>query len=78
MFLNSNKSNTEKVFQTEGISEAFALGILYVVEGSTLGGRFILKTFRNYLNFQEKKVYLTLMVTEIKQEVLEIFFEFSS
>ena len=43
LFLNSNKSNTEKVFQTEGISEAFALGILYVVEGSTLGGRFILK-----------------------------------
>lgn len=43
LFLNSKKTNAEKVFQTEGISAAFALGILYVVEGSTLGGRFILK-----------------------------------
>ncbi|WET03090.1 biliverdin-producing heme oxygenase [Flavobacterium sp. YJ01] len=43
LFLNSNKTNNEKVFQTEGISTPFALGILYVVEGSTLGGRFILK-----------------------------------
>lgn len=43
LFLNSNKNNSEKVFKTEGISIPFALGILYVVEGSTLGGRFILK-----------------------------------
>ncbi|RED19726.1 heme oxygenase [Flavobacterium cutihirudinis] len=42
-FLNAKKSDAEKVFHTEGISAAFALGILYVVEGSTLGGRFILK-----------------------------------
>lgn len=43
LFLNAAKTNTEKVFQIEGISVPFALGILYVVEGSTLGGRFILK-----------------------------------
>lgn len=43
LFLNAAKITTEKVFQTEAISTPFALGILYVVEGSTLGGRFILK-----------------------------------
>lgn len=48
LFLNSNKKNTEKVFRKEGISEAFALGILYVVEGSTLGGRFILKNVSKF------------------------------
>lgn len=31
------------VFNTENLTIPFALGILYVVEGSTLGGRFILK-----------------------------------
>lgn len=49
LFFNSNKTNAEKVFQTEGISPAFALGILYVVEGSTLGGRFILKNVSKVL-----------------------------
>lgn len=43
LFLNAAKTNSEKVFDTDGFSAAFALGILYVVEGSTLGGRFILK-----------------------------------
>lgn len=47
-FLNFKKNNAEKVFQTEGISTAFALGILYVVEGSTLGGRFILKNVSKF------------------------------
>ncbi|PBJ15999.1 biliverdin-producing heme oxygenase [Flavobacterium sp. ACN6] len=42
-FLNYEVTNSEKVFKTENISIPFALGILYVVEGSTLGGRFILK-----------------------------------
>ena len=31
------------VFNTQNLSIPFALGIFYVVEGSTLGGRFILK-----------------------------------
>jgi len=48
LFLNSNKTDSEKVFQTEGISIPFALGILYVVEGSTLGGRFILKNVSKF------------------------------
>jgi len=55
LFLNSSKTNTEKVFQTEGISPAFALGILYVVEGSTLGGRFILKNVSKVLQLSEEK-----------------------
>jgi heme oxygenase len=42
-FLNYDLTAFEKVFKTEKISVPFALGILYVVEGSTLGGRFILK-----------------------------------
>jgi len=50
LFLNAAKTDSEKVFETEGISVPFALGILYVVEGSTLGGRFILK---NVSKFQE-------------------------
>ncbi|MDQ6471924.1 biliverdin-producing heme oxygenase [Flavobacterium sp. LHD-80] len=47
-FLNAKKSDAVKVFQTEGISAPFALGILYVVEGSTLGGRFILKNVSKF------------------------------
>jgi len=42
-YLNYDVTSFEKVFKTENISIPFALGILYVVEGSTLGGRFILK-----------------------------------
>ncbi|AXB57566.1 biliverdin-producing heme oxygenase [Flavobacterium fluviale] len=42
-YLNCDVTSFEKVFKTENISIPFALGILYVVEGSTLGGRFILK-----------------------------------
>lgn len=42
-FLNYELTPSEKVFKTKDISVPFALGILYVVEGSTLGGRFILK-----------------------------------
>jgi len=48
LFLNSNNTDSEKVFQIEGISTPFALGILYVVEGSTLGGRFILKNVSKF------------------------------
>lgn len=42
-FLNYDVTTAEKVFKAENFSVPFALGILYVVEGSTLGGRFILK-----------------------------------
>ncbi|MHC0445488.1 biliverdin-producing heme oxygenase [Flavobacterium sp. 3-218] len=48
IFLNAQKTNSEKVFQKEITSVPFALGVLYVVEGSTLGGRFILKNVSKF------------------------------
>lgn len=42
LFLNSEEN-----------SPAFAMGIMYVVEGSTLGGRFILKNVSEKLNLDE-------------------------
>lgn len=41
------------VFNYHGMTEAFAAGILYVVEGSTLGGRFILRNVTATLGFDE-------------------------
>lgn len=41
-------------FNTDNISIPFAMGILYVVEGSTLGGRFILKNIQESLGFDEE------------------------
>lgn len=42
-FLKYNKTDSNLVFGAQDITIPFALGILYVVEGSSLGGRFILK-----------------------------------
>ena len=42
-FLHHTKINSAKVFEITNMSIPFALGVLYVMEGSTLGGRFILK-----------------------------------
>ena len=42
-FLQYNKMNSSLVFSNKEITIPFALGILYVIEGSSLGGRFILK-----------------------------------
>ena len=42
-YLNYTKPVARNVFNTQNITIPFALGILYVVEGSSLGGRFILK-----------------------------------
>ncbi|WP_163397576.1 biliverdin-producing heme oxygenase [Flavobacterium fluviatile] len=42
-YLQYNKTNSGVVFRNKEITIPFALGILYVIEGSTLGGRFILK-----------------------------------
>lgn len=42
-FLHYTKNNTVSVFSNKDINVPFALGILYVIEGSSLGGRFILK-----------------------------------
>jgi len=55
LFLNSKKNNSEKVFQKEEISVPFALGIFYVVEGSTLGGRFILKNVSKVLQLSAEE-----------------------
>lgn len=43
LFLNHNKSASNNVFELSNVSIPFALGVFYVIEGSTLGGRFILK-----------------------------------
>ncbi|UTN03307.1 biliverdin-producing heme oxygenase [Flavobacterium bizetiae] len=42
-FLNYTKKESVSIFKNQDINVPFALGILYVIEGSTLGGRFILK-----------------------------------
>ncbi|MGE6357060.1 biliverdin-producing heme oxygenase [Flavobacterium sp. NPDC079362] len=42
-FLNYKITESNSVFRYHDISIPFAIGILYVVEGSSLGGRFILK-----------------------------------
>jgi len=42
-FLHYTKNKINPVFRDNDINIPFALGILYVVEGSSLGGRFILK-----------------------------------
>lgn len=47
LFLNHNKTASSKVFDTTEMSVPFALGVFYVIEGSSLGGRFILKNIVN-------------------------------
>lgn len=42
-YLNYTKTASTKVFNISDITIPFAIGMLYVIEGSTLGGRFILK-----------------------------------
>ncbi|OXA89529.1 biliverdin-producing heme oxygenase [Flavobacterium hercynium] len=54
-YLNYTKTNSNRVFNKEKVSTAFALGIFYVVEGSTLGGRFILKNLETIPGLTEEK-----------------------
>lgn len=54
-FLNHDKPVASTVFNAEQITIPFALGILYVVEGSSLGGRFILKNIETIKGFDEGK-----------------------
>ena len=54
-FLNYNKPNPTPVFDTKNLTIAFALGIMYVVEGSSLGGRFILKNLETIQGLHEGK-----------------------
>ena len=39
---------------TEKVSVPFAMGMVYVIEGSTLGGRYILKNIQENLGFDEE------------------------
>lgn len=54
-FLNCAKSDTFSVFKNQDVSVPFALGILYVIEGSTLGGRFILKNIETIPGLDQQK-----------------------
>lgn len=47
LFLNHNKTTSSTVFDKTEMSVPFALGVFYVIEGSSLGGRFILKNIVN-------------------------------
>ncbi|MBF4507756.1 biliverdin-producing heme oxygenase [Flavobacterium sp. JLP] len=61
LFLNFNKNGSSIVFENQKITTAFALGILYVIEGSSLGGRYILKNVETIqgLDQQEGISYFT-------------------
>ncbi|KQB40011.1 biliverdin-producing heme oxygenase [Flavobacterium aquidurense] len=54
-FLNYTKNKSASVFKNENISIPFALGMLYVVEGSTLGGRYILKNVETIPGLDQQK-----------------------
>ncbi len=54
IFLDHRKHHTIPVFGNKPISVAFALGMMYTVEGSSLGGRFILKNIQNALGYDEQ------------------------
>lgn len=54
--IGNQKQKTDSAFKNASeISIPFAMGIMYVVEGSTLGGRFILKNIEENLGFNEEK-----------------------
>jgi heme oxygenase len=54
-YLKYKKGKTIPVFTKSNISIPFALGILYVVEGSSLGGRFILKNLETIPGLDQQK-----------------------
>ncbi len=53
-FLGVEKIIFEPVFSDMENSKAFSLGVMYVVEGSALGGRFILRNIRENLHLEEQ------------------------
>ena len=56
-FLNAPKTEFKSPFVfSEKISVPFAIGIVYVVEGSSLGGRFILKNLQTALGYDVEGV----------------------
>jgi len=53
-FTKSEKRQDHSPFDAAEISVPFAMGIMYVVEGSTLGGRFIIKNIQESFGFDEE------------------------
>jgi len=53
-FTKIEKKQDHLLFDTTEISVPFAMGIMYVVEGSTLGGRFIIKNIQESFGFDEE------------------------
>jgi heme oxygenase len=56
-FLSAGKTFTDYPFQDAGytFSPAFAMGMMYVIEGSTLGGRVILKNTEKALGYNSEE-----------------------
>jgi heme oxygenase len=54
-FLNYKIDQSSSVFRNRDIMIPFALGMLYVVEGSSLGGRFILKNIETIPGLDHQK-----------------------
>ncbi|OYU80776.1 MAG: heme oxygenase [Flavobacterium sp. BFFFF1] len=52
--LEYRKNPYSPVFKNPAVSVPFALGMMYVVEGSVLGGRFILQNIQASLGFNEE------------------------
>lgn len=50
----SKKTTISPFKESSDITIPFAMGMMYVVEGSTLGGRFILKNIEDSLKYNEK------------------------
>lgn len=61
LYLKYKKHETSLIFKDIHLTTAFCLGILYVVEGSSLGGRYILKNVEKAqaLNHQKGVSYFT-------------------
>lgn len=53
-FIKSEKKQNHSPFEATEIKVPFAMGIMYVVEGSTLGGRFIIKNIQESFGFDEE------------------------
>lgn len=51
--LDATFPEAKNVFETQGLTTAQAMGVFYTVEGSTLGGRFILKNINQALGLDE-------------------------
>ena len=55
LFLKYVKDKSVTIFKVNEVTISFALGMLYVVEGSSLGGRYILKNVEKISGLDNKK-----------------------